>query len=136
MDIVLQAKAGSGFGQRCYRIEPRHSYEDPYVFVRDATATIRPFFEMLFSKSFQPYRFQLCMKASFEKIDGTECKSHFNTKFITLLAGDDLTEVLSEAMGIMHKKLEDFQEMGSGWVVQNVEHMDMHIGEYHPLARF
>ena len=123
---------GVKFGQRSYNIVPREPYRDPLLFIEDAVALISDFLHRIQRKT--PFRVQFCMRSNLEKLDGSECNPVFNTKFITILASDNVDEMIKEAMGIIYKKLEDFQEMGSGWCVHHIDSMDLHIGSYKPYG--
>ena len=134
MDLIPQAMAcrGNQFGQRSYNIVPRQPYIDPRIFIEDAVLLISDFLHRVQQKT--PFRVQFCMRSNLEKLDGSECTPVFNTKFITVLESDNVDEIIDQAMGIIYMKLEDFQEMGSGWCVHHIDSMDLHIGSYKPYG--
>ena len=116
--------------QRSYRLQPEHAYGDLLMFLEDASEVLIPFLESVQAR--MPFKVQICLRAGMEKLDGSETSPHFNTRMEVVLPEDDVVEVLTNAFTKVCEKVDNFQEMGSGWVVSNIEYLDMTIGKYEP----
>ena len=79
------------------------------------------------------FKIQFCLKARLKKASGDRISVHFNSSQMTILPGTDFNGVLDEVKAQILKKIDEFQQKGSGWVVRKVEHLDVHISRYQPL---
>ena len=81
--------------------------------------------------------FQLAVEVELQKVaaNGTEVLTVpvFRTKQIALLQVYEIPQVLSEAFPGLLRRLENFTNEGSGWVVNRVTNLWLDIARYQPL---
>jgi len=51
-----------------------------------------------------------------------------------LLSANDISEFLEEAQAKLIKRVEDFIQMGSGWVLIKVENVKIHTATFNPIG--
>ena len=68
-----------------------------------------------------------------EKGDGSEITPRFNPLHQYVFREQDIDSEIVATFAQLMKREEDFQERGSGWTVQSVERLEVHMSPYVPL---
>ena len=63
----------------------------------------------------------------------TEPPPCFNSKPLEVLQSTDLDEVLYDTTNQLTTQIEEFQQRRSGWVLDKLLRLDLHVAEYNPL---
>ncbi|XP_054723735.1 RB-associated KRAB zinc finger protein-like [Uloborus diversus] len=86
----------------------------------------------------QSMKWRIIVKALFSRIgsDGEEQmnSTYLSCKFVTELVEETIEKHLDEAMVCVEKNLEEFQQLGSGWILEEIQHVEIPTAKYHPLA--
>ena len=67
------------------------------------------------------------MECHLTKINGDEILAHFNCSKHDVYIRTDIVSLLEEKFGHIKQNLTNFQEKGSGWVLKEVKHLDVHV---------
>ena len=59
--------------------------------------------------------------------------AHFTSRPAIYLHTSDFGAQYSGAMADIHRKIQNFTHLGSGWVVERVEHVDLYVSKYRPI---
>ncbi|XP_055930792.1 uncharacterized protein LOC129961025 [Argiope bruennichi] len=110
-------------------------YLDPLVALSDNETDI---FELLSGSNFSHrLRFVICMGINFFKFDDNdnikEQFFYFSSYCQRSLSNLDLGKNISEAFEKILSSIETFIKFGSGWIIDNIKFIDVHIGYYDPL---
>ena len=63
----------------------------------------------------------------------TEPPAVFNTDPVAVFAATDINEVLVEVTKNMSIKIDVYEQRGSGWVLHELLHIDLHVYDHDPL---
>ena len=58
----------------------------------------------------------------------------FSTRAAILLLSHNIEEVVSEVINALLLKINEFQRVGSGWVIQKVNKINLDITTYNPIG--
>ena len=120
-----------------YIIKPRKHYKNPLDFFKDISSYLK---EFLRNHRNIKIRYNLvCAMEKNESIDGgrkfitISTNVYFNSKVFIKLESTDEKRLLSLAINEMINKLENYTNMGSGWTLKEILHLEMHIVDYKPM---
>ena len=125
--IVERERALGGF-LRTHRIEGVKGYGQ-----RDFTHYIRPRVVRFLDERKKPYKVKFLLNCKYKK-GKEETNRHIHTDVVTITQGDDVGEIYNELVAKILKKIEEFQNMGSGWKFEQVVTFDINTNPYTPLA--
>ena len=126
--IVERERALGGF-LRTHRIDGVKGYGQ-----RDFTHYIRPrVVRFLGEKKKKPYKVKFLIHCNFKKGE-EETDRYFHTDVVTVTQGDDVGEIYNSLVAQILEKIEEFQNMGSGWQFEQVLSFDINTNPYTPLA--
>ena len=63
----------------------------------------------------------------------TEPPAVFNSDPVEILAATDIEEALNDVFQNILKKIDEYEQRGSGWVLHQLLKLDLHAYEYDPL---
>ncbi len=63
----------------------------------------------------------------------TEPPAVFNADPVEVFAATDIAEVLNDTHEQLQKKIEEYEERGSGWVLHELLRLDLHAYIYEPM---
>lgn len=128
---VRVKQSALGGAHECIVIKALGIVADPSQFLARAKAVASHHFKrILDSGGSSGTRYLLwwsAMEVSMEKPLGEQCTAHFTHKKRYAFPESDFDQELQEAHQEITKNLEMYQELGSGWVVRSVNHLDLHI---------
>ena len=124
--IVERERALGGFF-RTHRIEGVRGYGQ-----RDFTHFIRPRVVGFLQDRDKPYKVKFLMNIKFKK-GGEEREEFMHSDVVTITQGDDIGEIYDKMVAEILEKIEEFQNMGSGWQFEQVLSFDINTNPYIPL---
>ena len=130
---VLVGETGSFFHYiENYRFSPDDIVDDPVVFLSLCQPRI---VELLQSRASRNHAviFWSSLATTMHKLDGSESSGYFSHKRAYIFPTLDINQQLNPLMARILKALEEYQEKGSGWMVQTVDYLEVHISPYLPL---
>ena len=110
----------------------RKAKKDPVIFVARTVGILKDLMHRAVEKH-HAFKMQICIKVKLRKLDKAKTTHYFNCKQILVLQDADFEDVLMDPLYSIVNQIEEFQEVGSGWIVQRVKQMDIHITKYQPL---
>ena len=84
---------------------------------------------------FNSIKWHLLAKVIFERESDTfeKIPAYFGSSNYTKLREADMTERIAQAFSKIEEKIENFISNGSGWTLQNIEHIELKVAKYQPL---
>lgn len=129
--FYLKERAFQNYVQT-HRADLNHKYIDPLIAMSDFKAEIT---NLLRNNTVSSrIRFIICLSTNFKKYDVEgNCKFqnfYFCSNAERLLSNHQINEKVNSAFQKINNSIEDFLSYGSGWVIDNVDYIDLHIGKY------
>ena len=115
-----------------YRIRSRRRHQDPLNFIGRSIKPLLHIINRWLTKT-RGFKMQLSLKLKLEKSDDQTARTFFNSSQFIVLPSTDINETLITAFTTILMRIDDFQQMGSGWVVTFVRRLDVHVSKYQPL---
>ena len=125
--IVERERALGGF-LRTHRIDGVRGYGQ-----RDFTHYVRPRMVGFLQDRKKPYKVKFLLNIKFKK-GKEERNEYIHTDVVTVTQGDDVGEIYNTLVAQILEKIEEFQNMGSGWQFEQVVTFDINTDPYTPLA--
>ena len=125
--VVERERALDGF-LRTHRIEGAEGYGQ-----RDFTHYIRPRVVRFLQDRKKPYKVKFLLYIKYKK-GGEETSRYLHTDVVTITQGDNVGQIYNSLVAQILEKIEEFQNMGSGWQFEQVLSFDINTNPYTPLA--
>ena len=125
--IVERERTLGGF-LRTHRIDGVRGYGQ-----RDFTHYIRPRVVGFLQDRKKPYKVKFLLYIKFKKGE-EERNEYMHSEVVTITQGDDVGEIYNTLVTQILEKIEEFQNMGSGWQFEQVVTFDINTNPYTPLA--
>lgn len=132
--FVLTKKAFKSFLQQ-YELFPDDRFEDVINFFADYHDRIIDLFDLL-TASIHSYKVQFCLACTFRKeVEDTITYTlgYFLTENFIITAAADKNLILNRAVETLENKVNEFEGIGSGWILDEIDRLDLRIGQYNPL---
>lgn len=123
----IKAEAFKGY-VRSYRADLKNS-TDPFIVLTESESSI---YKILKNEP-NRFRFILCMCVVFEKFKDNEIikkEFYFTSKAKRILSKYELNEKINETFQEILNHIEEFLNLGSGWIVDDIKCLDLHVGAY------
>jgi hypothetical protein len=107
-------------------------FVDPMVYLESCRPLIRIAIEdqMPLGKALVLWQ---SLKVKFSKLDGSETYHYCSHRRLYVFPESNVDVLLTNCFNKMQDSFEQFQERGSGWVVDRIEHLDAHMAPYRPI---
>ena len=125
--LVERERALNGF-LRTHRIDGVRGYGQ-----RAFTHYIRPRVVRFLDERKKPYKMKFLFTCRYEKGEDS-IDRYFHTDVMTITKDDDVGEIYNELILGILEKIEEFQNMGSGWQFEQVVSFDINVDPCTPLA--
>ena len=132
--FVLSKKAFKLFLQQ-YELFPEDRFEDVINFIAQYHDNIVQLLDLLIG-SINSFKIQFCLACTFRKeVDETLTYTlgYFITENYIITAATDKSTIINRMVERLENKINDFEGIGSGWVLDEIDRLDLRIGQYNPL---
>ena len=113
--------------------------DDIWLFLHKEKKTIIDLIESELKK--QNLKFFLCIKVIVKKYTITENGAttdyedlYRRTSCAILLSNDNINEIIELSFNDLIRKIADYNERGSGWIVHLIEKLELYYGKYKPIG--
>ena len=114
-------------------------HEDLWIFLHNQKKSIIDSLENELKKK-QSIKFFLCIKLVVKKYTITENgpvtsyeDMYRRTSCVILLLNDIISRIIEEGFNDLIKKVTDYNEHGSGWIIHKIEKLELYFGTYKPI---
>ena len=125
--IVERERALNGY-LRTHRIDGVRGYDQ-----RTFTHYIRPRVVRFLDERKKPYKMKFLVNCRYKK-GGESMENYLHSDVVIITQGDDVGEIYNSLISKILEKIEEFQNMGSGWQFEQVVSFDINVDPYTPLA--
>ena len=84
-----------------------------------------------------PRKWCFCLNVLFAKyVNSNEVvfnEAHFNSKMVISLQDEQIIDQINEAVQFLEEAIENFTNLGSGWMLARIINLDIKVAEYNPL---
>lgn len=121
-------------GASCFIVEPNSHCVCAIVFLDDAKAIVGDeLAKVLNLKGSRSIYMWAAMEVHFSKLDGSKATGHFTHKKVLIAHPTLISTSLDNAFSQIRNNLEIYEQRGSGWTIDSIDHLDVH---YVPFTRY
>ena len=132
--FILSKKAFKSFLQQ-YELFPEERFEDVINFIAEYHENIVQLLDLLLA-SIHSFKIQFCLACTFRKeVDETLTYTlgYFLTENYIITAATDKSTIINRMVEGLENKVNEFEGLGSGWILDEIDRLDLRIGQYNPL---